>query len=181
MSLDLIRQGKNAGKITVSSCSLFSSLPSLTTSLLFRSCFPARISQWLLTQTFSPCVWELSRDTVKTSLTLQKIAQPSLSTAQRQLLGQNWGKSMNPESSLSSPGSRSSSRVRSREERAGASPPTFPRHSIFPLNSFKLGEPQVSAWQSKKARPISTLKKLLFLCPIYKNTGIFFGNFPSWD
>lgn len=153
MSFDLIRPGKNAVKITpFPLVPPFSPPPPLTTvptnlqglfSLKDKPMAPN-------SHAFSLCLGTLQGQGENKPHPADNCASLPLRTQ-----AAFWAeprKEHEPRAILSSPGPRSLSRVRRRGGRAAASPPTFPRHSIFSLNSFKLKEPR-SVCMAKRKGP----------------------------
>lgn len=131
---------------------------------------------------FSPCLWGLSRDKVKTSLTLQIIARPSLSMDcqdTKPAFGAAWREECGPRVISEFSWLRES--VQGEKQRGESQPPG--QHSgripSIILTLSNLEDHRVSAGRSRKPHLTPTLEKWPFLRPVCKNPGNFFGNFPS--
>lgn len=145
---------------SVSSCSTLLSpyLPSPLPSLIFSDCFHSRISKWLLNQNiFSLSLGTHQGQGKNKPFSLQISAHPSLLVdcrGHRAGFGgrskENLGKSLKPESSLSSRGSGIPSRVSSKGEVAEASAANIPK--AFHLFSWPSKTSRTRELQHGKAK-----------------------------
>lgn len=126
---------------------------------------------------FSPCLWPLSRDEVKTRLTLQIATHPSLSGTQL-AFGTEWREEHQPR--VITEFSWFWEFVQGEKQRSELQPPCQHSRGIpsFLLTLSDLEDQSVCMVKQKGPSYISPGETVISAANC-KNPGIFFGNFPS--